>query len=122
MDGKRSNRCPVLGGVFSASEAEQRTPGTGRRDHAQALDGQKKQLSEGRNKAALARALGVSRASLYYLPRMKEKDWRLKVRLEEELQIHPSYGSRRLASSRDEIIFAHDGKVFRARRTIDLAC
>jgi putative transposase len=28
---------------------------------------------------------------------MKEKDWRLKVRLEEELQIHPSYGSRRLA-------------------------
>ena len=26
---------------------------------------------------------------------MKEKDWRLKVRLEEELQIHPSYGSRR---------------------------
>jgi AcrR family transcriptional regulator len=43
------------------------------------------------------RALGVSRASLYYVPRTKEKDWRLKVRLEEELQIHPSYGSRRLA-------------------------
>src|ERR1019366_3159783 len=97
LDGKRSNRCPVLGGVFSASEAEQGTPGTSRRDHAQALDDQKKQLSEGRNKAALARALGVSRASLYYVPRMKEKDWRLKVRLEEELQIHPSYGSRRLA-------------------------
>ena len=30
---------------------------------------------------------------------MKEKDWRLKVRLEEELQIHPSYGSRRLATA-----------------------
>ena len=59
----------------------------------------KKQLSEGRNKAALARALGISRASLYYVPRMKEKDWRLKVRLEEELQIHPSYGSRRIATA-----------------------
>ncbi|MGH9691172.1 MAG: hypothetical protein ACRD4C_08880 [Candidatus Acidiferrales bacterium] len=44
-------------------------------------------MSEGRNKVALARALGVSRASLYYVPRMKEKDWRLKVRLEEKLQI-----------------------------------
>ena len=30
---------------------------------------------------------------------MKEKDWRLKVRLEEELQIHPSYGSRRIATA-----------------------
>jgi len=30
---------------------------------------------------------------------MKEKDWHLKVRLEEELQIHPSYGSRRLATA-----------------------
>ena len=30
---------------------------------------------------------------------MREKDWRLKVRLEEELQIHPSYGSRRLATA-----------------------
>ena len=56
-------------------------------------------MSEGRNKSALARALGISRASLYYVPRMKEKDWRLKVRLEEELQIHPSYGSRRIATA-----------------------
>ena len=31
---------------------------------------------------------------------MKEKDGRLKVRLEQELQIHPSYGSRRLATAR----------------------
>ena len=30
---------------------------------------------------------------------MKEKDWHLKVRLEQELQIHPSYGSRRLAQA-----------------------
>ena len=99
LDGKRSNRCPVLGGVLPASEAEQRTPGTRGRDHAQALHDPKKQLSEGRNKSALARALGISRASLYYVPRMKEKDWRLKVRLEEELQIHPSYGSRRIATA-----------------------
>jgi putative transposase len=57
-------------------------------------------LSEGRNKSALARALGVSRASLYDVPQRKEKDGRLKVRLEQELPIHPCYGSRRLAAAR----------------------
>lgn len=45
----------------------------------------------------MARALGVSRASLYYVSRQDKKDWALKVRIEEELRRHPSYGSRRLA-------------------------
>ena len=45
----------------------------------------------------MARALGVSRASLYYVSKKSAKDWALKVRIEEELQRHPSYGSRRLA-------------------------
>jgi len=34
---------------------------------------------------------------LYYIPRQYEKDWCVKVRIEEELCRHPSYGSRRLA-------------------------
>lgn len=43
--------------------------------------------------------MGVSRASLYYVSRQDKKDWALKVRMEEELQRHPSYGSRRLAQA-----------------------
>lgn len=41
--------------------------------------------------------MGVSRASLYYVARQDKKDWALKVRIEEVLREHPSYGSRRLA-------------------------
>jgi transposase InsO family protein len=43
--------------------------------------------------------MGISRASLYYVPKQHEKDWVLKVRMEEELQRHPAYGSRRLAQA-----------------------
>ena len=43
--------------------------------------------------------MGVSRASLYYVPKQDKKDWALKVLLEEELRRHPSYGSRRLAQA-----------------------
>lgn len=45
----------------------------------------------------MARAMGVSRASLYYRPKQPEKDWTLKIRIEEALREEPSYGSRRLA-------------------------
>lgn len=48
-------------------------------------------------KTALARSLGVSRASLYYVPQKENKDWRIKARIEEVLREHPSYGSRRIA-------------------------
>ncbi len=41
--------------------------------------------------------MGVSRASLYYVPTQEKKDWALKIRMEEVLHEHPSYGSRRLA-------------------------
>ncbi len=41
--------------------------------------------------------MGVSRASLYYVAKQHGKDWALKIRMEEVLQEHPSYGSRRLA-------------------------
>lgn len=41
--------------------------------------------------------MGVSRASLYYVPKQPAKDWAFKVRIEEVLRQDPSYGSRRLA-------------------------
>ena len=49
------------------------------------------------SKTELARQLGCSRQSLYYLPRKEARDWQLKVEIEETLREHPSYGSRRLA-------------------------
>ena len=56
-----------------------------------------KELSKERNVSALARAMGVSRSSLYYVAIQDAKDWALKIRLEEVLHEHPSYGSRRLS-------------------------
>lgn len=47
----------------------------------------------------MARAMGVSRASLYYRPKQPAKDWVLKVQIEEKLRERPSYGSRRLAQA-----------------------
>ena len=43
--------------------------------------------------------MGISRASLYYVSKQSKKDWTLKILIEEELQLHPSYGSRRLAQA-----------------------
>jgi transposase InsO family protein len=44
----------------------------------------------------MAKAMGVSRSSLYYVAKQDAKDWALKVRMEEVLHEHPAYGSRRL--------------------------
>ena len=49
------------------------------------------------SRAELARSLGVSRQSLYYVAKKEKCDWQLKVKIEETLRQHPSYGSRRLA-------------------------
>lgn len=49
------------------------------------------------SKALRARELGVSRGTMYYQPKMPEKDWRLKSQIEEVLRKHPSYGSPRIA-------------------------
>ncbi len=51
------------------------------------------------NKTTLARELGVSRSTLYYQSKLEEKDWKLKVKIEEILRAYPSYGSRRIALS-----------------------
>ncbi len=45
----------------------------------------------------MAKAMHVSRASLYYRPKQPKKDWALKMRIEEDLRKRPSYGSRRWA-------------------------
>jgi len=39
----------------------------------------------------------VSRASLYYVSKKEEKDWALKIRIEEVLREHQAYGSRNVA-------------------------
>ena len=49
------------------------------------------------DKKRLAEQLGVSRSSLYYVPKRPAKDWALKVAMETVLREHPSYGHRRLA-------------------------
>jgi putative transposase len=48
-------------------------------------------------KTLRAREFGVSRGTLYYKPKKPDKDWQLKVKIEEVLREHPSYGSRRIA-------------------------
>lgn len=41
--------------------------------------------------------VGISRASLYYVPKQPAKDWVMKVAIEEVLREHPAYGHKRLA-------------------------
>jgi len=48
-------------------------------------------------KAALAKQLGISRASLYYTSKQLPKDWALKNEVENVLREHPGYGSPRVA-------------------------
>lgn len=48
-------------------------------------------------KTAIAKELGVSRASLYYTSRQDVKDEQLRQQIMEALHLHPSYGHRRLA-------------------------
>ncbi|OHB22789.1 MAG: hypothetical protein A3I22_02755, partial [Parcubacteria group bacterium RIFCSPLOWO2_02_FULL_40_12] len=48
-------------------------------------------------KKELAKELGISLASLYYRPKQFNKDWQLKIAIEEALHLRPSYGHKRLA-------------------------
>jgi putative transposase len=50
-----------------------------------------------KGKVALAKDLGVSVSSLYYKKKLPDKDRAVKIRIEEALRYHPSYGHRRLA-------------------------
>ena len=58
-----------------------------------------KQEQQVLSKSALARSLGISRSSLYYVSRLDKKDWATKARMEAVLREEPSYGSRRLADA-----------------------
>ncbi len=44
-----------------------------------------------------ARLLGISRSTLWYQKKRPEKDWALKIRIEETLREFPGYGYRRVA-------------------------
>ena len=48
-------------------------------------------------KTAIAKRLGISRASLYYQSRLAVKDEQLRQDILQVLHLHPSYGHRRLA-------------------------
>lgn len=49
------------------------------------------------SKSALARSLGVSRSSLYYIPKQIIKDTALRDRILDTLNEHPAYGHKRIA-------------------------
>lgn len=49
------------------------------------------------SKSALARSLGVSRSSLYYVPKQPVKDISLRDQILTTLNEHPAYGHRRIA-------------------------
>lgn len=50
-----------------------------------------------KSRYAAAISLGIPISSLYYQKKLPEKDRALKIRIEEALKYHPSYGHRRLA-------------------------
>lgn len=64
-------------------------------------------------KTSLARQQGISLSSLYYKPKLPQKDWNLKNQIEQTLHQHPSYGHKRIA------IELHINKK-RARRVMKL--
>lgn len=49
------------------------------------------------SKSALARSLGVSRSSLYYVPKQIKKDEKIRDHILNTLTEHPAYGHRRIA-------------------------
>lgn len=49
------------------------------------------------SKSALARSLGVSRSSLYYIPRQQKKDESIRDQIVSVINEHPAYGHRRVA-------------------------
>lgn len=54
-----------------------------------------------KNKAELARKMGISRSSLYYRPKKPLEDETIKEQILEVLQDHPAYGHKRIAMELD---------------------
>lgn len=55
------------------------------------------QTAPPKSKKELARELGISRQSLYYKPKLPEKDLRLKAEIERVMIEHKAYGHKRIA-------------------------
>ena len=55
------------------------------------------QVAPSKSKKDLARELGVSRQSLYYKPKLPEKDLKLKAEIEKVMVKHKAYGHKRIA-------------------------
>ena len=56
-----------------------------------------KQKTPCQSKKELAKELGISRASLYYKPKMIEKDLKFKAEIERVMKKHKAYGHKRIA-------------------------
>lgn len=56
-----------------------------------------KQKAPSKSKKELAKNLGISRASLYYKPKLPEKDLKFKAEIEKVMQKHKAYGHKRVA-------------------------
>lgn len=56
-----------------------------------------KQKAPSKSKKELAKELGVSRASLYYKPKMPEKDLKFKIEIETVMGNNKAYGHKRIA-------------------------
>lgn len=56
-----------------------------------------KQKAPSKSKKELAKNLGISRASLYYKPKLPAKDLKLKAEIEKVMQKHKAYGHKRVA-------------------------
>jgi len=54
-------------------------------------------ISPPKSKKELAKELGISRQSLYYKPKLPEKDLKLKAEIEKVLGCHKAYGHKRIA-------------------------
>jgi len=50
-----------------------------------------------KSKKELAKQLGISRQSLYYKPKLPEKDLKLRAEIEKLMVKHKAYGHKRLA-------------------------
>lgn len=57
------------------------------------------QLSPKQSKTVMAKELGVSRSSLYYHPKLPEKDLKLKAEIEQVMSKHKAYGHKRIADA-----------------------
>ena len=55
------------------------------------------QTAPAKSKKELAKELGIFRQSLYYKPKLPEKDLRLKAEIERVMAKHKAYGHKRLA-------------------------